>query len=39
MSLNEKSSRKFLITTELGPVRGVDTETALEKASAYHGIE
>ena len=35
MGLSEKFNKKFIITTELGPVQGVNTEAALEKASAY----
>ncbi len=35
MKLSEKFDKKFIITTELGPVKGVNAETALEKASAY----
>ncbi len=35
MGLTEKFNKKFIITTELGPVKGVNAEAALEKASAY----
>ena len=35
MSLAEKLGRKFLITTELGPVKGTLTEESLQKAAAY----
>lgn len=35
MSLNEKLGKKFVITTELGPVKGVLTEASLEKAGGY----
>lgn len=35
MSLVEKLGRKFLITTELGPVKGALTEESLQKAAGY----
>ncbi|MCP3942828.1 MAG: 5,10-methylenetetrahydrofolate reductase [Desulfobacteraceae bacterium] len=35
MNLKEKFGKKFIITTELGPVKGVLTQAALEKASQY----
>ncbi|SHO50449.1 methylenetetrahydrofolate reductase [Desulfopila aestuarii] len=35
MSLNEKLGNDFVITTELGPVKGVLVDESLEKASAY----
>ncbi len=35
MGLSEKFGKKFIITTELGPVKGVDTETSLQKAGEY----
>ncbi|MCI5136999.1 MAG: 5,10-methylenetetrahydrofolate reductase, partial [Candidatus Electrothrix sp. AR1] len=35
MKLIEKLGRKFIITTELGPVKGVLTDESLEKARSY----
>lgn len=35
MTLIEKLGREFVITTELGPVKGVQTDESLEKASGY----
>lgn len=35
MNLSEKLGKKFVITTELGPVKGVMTEESLNKASNY----
>lgn len=35
MKLKEKLGRQFIITTELGPVKGVLTEESLDKARAY----
>ncbi|MCG8683835.1 MAG: methylenetetrahydrofolate reductase [Desulfobacterales bacterium] len=35
MGIAEKFGKKFIITTELGPVKGVDTDGSLEKAKAY----
>lgn len=35
MSLQEKLGKKFVITTELGPVKGVLTDEAITKASDY----
>ncbi|MCI5208887.1 MAG: 5,10-methylenetetrahydrofolate reductase, partial [Candidatus Electrothrix sp. ATG2] len=35
MQLKEKLGKQFIITTELGPVKGVLTEDALEKARTY----
>ena len=35
MALSEKLGKKFVITTELGPVKGVFANESLEKANAY----
>ncbi|SDP76652.1 methylenetetrahydrofolate reductase [Desulforhopalus singaporensis] len=35
MKLSEKLGNKFVITTELGPVKGVLTDESLEKAESY----
>ncbi|MCI5121990.1 MAG: 5,10-methylenetetrahydrofolate reductase, partial [Candidatus Electrothrix sp. AUS4] len=35
MNLKEKLGKEFVITTELGPVKGLLTEDALEKARTY----
>lgn len=35
MSLIQKLGKEFVITTELGPVKGVETSTSLAKASEY----
>lgn len=35
MDLTEKLGKKFVITTELGPVKGVLTDESLEKARSY----
>lgn len=35
MNLSEKFGKKFVITTELGPVKGVFADESLEKASGY----
>lgn len=35
MTLAEKLGKKFVITTELGPVKGVMTDDSLEKAAKY----
>ena len=35
MNLTEKLGRQFVITTELGPVKGVFAEESMEKAGAY----
>ncbi|MFH0783652.1 MAG: methylenetetrahydrofolate reductase [Pseudomonadota bacterium] len=35
MKLTEKLGKKFVITTELGPVKGILTEESLAKARAY----
>lgn len=35
MNLKEKIGKKFVITTELGPVKGVLTDESLDKASKY----
>ncbi|MCP3875557.1 MAG: 5,10-methylenetetrahydrofolate reductase [Desulfobacteraceae bacterium] len=35
MNLNEKLGKKFIITTELGPVKGVLTQDAVKKAKEY----
>ncbi len=35
MKLIEKLSKKFVLTTELGPVKGVLTDESLEKARSY----
>ncbi|WDP90970.1 MAG: methylenetetrahydrofolate reductase [Desulfobacter sp.] len=35
MALSGKFGKKFIITTELGPVKGVDTGASLEKARGY----
>ncbi len=35
MGIAEKFGKKFIITTELGPIKGVDTDGSLEKAKAY----
>jgi methylenetetrahydrofolate reductase (NADPH) len=35
MNLTEKMGKKFVITTELGPVKGVFANESLEKASEY----
>jgi homocysteine S-methyltransferase len=35
MNLTEKMGKKFVITTELGPVKGVLTDESLEKAGEY----
>ncbi|CAK8725087.1 Methylenetetrahydrofolate reductase [Candidatus Electrothrix laxa] len=35
MNLKDKLGKQFVITTELGPVKGVLTEEALEKAQSY----
>jgi homocysteine S-methyltransferase len=35
MKLHEKLGEKFVITTELGPVKGVFTDESLEKAGGY----
>lgn len=35
MNLKEKFGKKFIITTELGPVKGVLADESLEKASSY----
>lgn len=39
MSLSENLGNTFVITTELGPVKGVETGAALEKAEAYLGLD
>lgn len=35
MGLVQKLGREFVITTELGPVKGVETEASLERAADY----
>jgi len=35
MNLKEKFGKKFIVTTELGPVKGVLTNEAIEKAKTY----
>ncbi len=39
MHLMEKFSNSFVITTELGPVKGVMTDDAIEKARAYKALD
>lgn len=39
MNLIEKFGKKFVVTTELGPVRGVLVEDALEKAGLYGALD
>ncbi len=39
MSLNENLGKKFVITTELGPVKGVLADESLEKAGAYLSLD
>jgi methylenetetrahydrofolate reductase (NADPH) len=39
MGLTEKLGKKFVITTELGPVKGVITDDSLEKAARYLSLD
>lgn len=39
MTLMEKLGKSFVITTELGPVKGSQTEAAIEKAQAYQSLD
>ena len=39
MKLIEKLGKKFVITTELGPVKGVLTDESLEKARSYFPLD
>jgi homocysteine S-methyltransferase len=39
LNLKEKLGKKFIITTELGPVKGVLTDEAIEKAKEYMPLD
>lgn len=39
MTFAEKLGKKFVVTTELGPVKGVLTDDSLEKAGNYRGLD
>jgi methylenetetrahydrofolate reductase (NADPH) len=39
MNLSEKLGKKFVVTTELGPVKGVLTDESLEKARSYRPLD
>ena len=39
MALMDKLGKQFVITTELGPVKGVQVDESLEKAKEYQGLD